>query len=450
MKFGDLIRLVLANLNRMRARVVMTALGVLIGTAAIVVLIALASGLRRNTVESFEQFGAINQITVFSGGFFGGGSESEDLTLTPEKLRELEDIPGVLAVTPRLTYYGSQVLRYNRLEGFASTFGIDPLTADVLGLKPTKGNNLLSRGTVVVGARVGESFQQAEQGGGFRGNRVLVGPGSQGAQAGTAEVIDLYNQTLLLEISRFDSVTNEEVTRTIRLRVAGVLEETGGENDYAVFMSLKDMEEIITWNNNGVRLDRRRRGYDEVIVVTEPDSQVVLEVEEEIERRGYFAFSIGSALEGINTVFLVIQAVLGGVGAIALLVAAIGIANTMIMSVLERTREIGLMKAVGATNRDVMSVFIAEAVAIGMLGGLLGVIFGAFASSVINILAVNFVNAQSAASGNTSPAVESIIFIPLWLPLFAIAFAMLIGLAAGIYPALRAVQLNPVTALKYE
>jgi len=142
--------------------------------------------------------------------------------------------------------------------------------------------------------------------------------------------------------------------------------------------------------------------------------------------------------------------VFGGIGAISLIVAAIGIANTMIMSILERTREIGLMKAVGASNRDVMSVFITEAGAIGLLGGIGGVLFGIGAAKIIDLIAVAYISGQNAASGSTAAAPSSLVFVPTWLPIFAIVFSVVIGLAAGIYPALRAVQLNPVTALKYE
>jgi putative ABC transport system permease protein len=118
--------------------------------------------------------------------------------------------------------------------------------------------------------------------------------------------------------------------------------------------------------------------------------------------------------------------------------------------VLERTREIGLMKAVGATNRDVMSVFVAEAGAIGLLGGIGGVAFGIGVAKIIGVIAAGYVGTQSAAAGTESSGIANLAYIPLWLPLFSIVFAMLVGLVSGIYPAMRAVQLNPVTALKYE
>ena len=155
------------------------------------------------------------------------------------------------------------------------------------------------------------------------------------------------------------------------------------------------------------------------------------------------------SLQPINSFYLILQVIFGGLGAIALLVAAIGIANTMAMAILERTREIGLMKAIGATNRDVLSVFLGEAAGIGFVGGIGGVLLGWSAGQIINVLAMAYFAGQSAQSGGMPPP-SVVVYTPLWLPVFALVFAILIGLISGLYPALRAATLIPVNALKYE
>src|SRR5687768_3013631 len=131
MKMRDLFRLAWSNLARMRGRAIMTAMGVLIGTAAIVVLIALATGLQESTLSGFSDFGALNQITVLPGAavqaFGGAGSAfSNDARPTPDVLRDFADLPGVTAVTPLESLYAASTLKFNRLVGTSGLTGIDP------------------------------------------------------------------------------------------------------------------------------------------------------------------------------------------------------------------------------------------------------------------------------------------------------------------------------------
>jgi putative ABC transport system permease protein len=445
MNFRDLVPLVLSNLNRMRGRVAMTSMGVVIGTAAIVVLLSLSTGLRRSTVENVQQFGGVNQITVFTSARFGG-STSEEEALTPAVLDELAQIDGVVAVTPSERFSGQSTLKYNRLEGFADISGIDPSVVPYMGFEMAEGTDQLTHGTVLIGASVEGNFEEPGQSSGRRGGfgpgMLFGGGGNQESSESNPNAPDLYNRTIMLEMQRVNDDTGESEKRTVRLRVGGVLESTGGDQDYSIYMSIKDMEDLLTWSR-GERPNWNQDGYDQAIVIAEQDTQTMLDVTNEITDLGFRAMSSSSIVESLNSMFLIIEAVLGGVASIALLVAAIGIANTMIMSVLERTREIGLMKAVGARNRDVLAVFLTEAATIGLLGGIVGVILGIVVSQIIDLFAAGYLS----SSGSE---ISSVVALPLWLPLFAILFSAVIGLAAGIYPAFRAVQLDPVRALKYE
>jgi putative ABC transport system permease protein len=432
----DLLRLVLNNLRRMKARVAMTAIGVVIGTAAVVVLVSLAAGLQRSATESLGSIGELTKITVYSPQLirsFGGspsGPDAEEMVLNDRTLDKFRDLPGVVAVTPREPLQGSAMLRLNRLTGSANVVGIYPTEAGRLGFSLASGTDHLGRWQALVGPRVAENFYDPQ------------------AQRSVKEPPDLQSQMLQLILSRIGE-DGEPIERVARLRVTGVLEESGGEDDYTIYVSLNDVLELNGWLA-GQRPNPDRDGYNRALVKVATSEQV-LAVEAEIRRQGFYAYSPRSTLQEINTIFLVIQGVFGGIGAIALIVAAFGIANTMTMAIYERTREIGLMKAVGATNRDVMSVFLAEAGSIGLLGGLGGVLLGAGIGKLIDLIAGTYLAAQAVQSGaNASELSISLIHTPFWLPAFALVFSALVGVASGIYPAMRAAALSPVAALKYE
>ena len=158
---------------------------------------------------------------------------------------------------------------------------------------------------------------------------------------------------------------------------------------------------------------------------------------------GYNVYSIAESLEGVEDSMQVFQLALGGIGAITLLVAAIGIINTMTMSIYERTKEIAIMKVIGATFTDIRLLFLTEAGMIGLFGGLMGLIFSYTLSFVINQLSGDFM-------GNYMGTGEALHLsvIPWWLALFAIGFSIMIGLLAGVYPANRAVKLSPIEAMR--
>jgi putative ABC transport system permease protein len=169
----------------------------------------------------------------------------------------------------------------------------------------------------------------------------------------------------------------------------------------------------------------------------------VAAVEDAIKKMGFSAFSLLDATKGLRLVFTVFDLFLGLFGSLALAVASLGIINTLVMAILERRREIGVLKALGATDGDVKSLFFAEAAAMGFLGGLFGVALGWFIGQALTWGTGIYLRQQDLPSVKIS-------YVPWWLALGAILFATIVSLLAGLYPAARASRLNPVDALRYE
>jgi putative ABC transport system permease protein len=444
MKLLDLVRLIFGNLSRRKGRVALTAIGVVIGTAAVVILVSLAIGLQKNANEQLYGIGDLTQIQVMPayemegvpmGGGGGmvvssGGPQSQGpRLLTNSALDELRSIPGVASVIPREYLMTGVIVKYQKLEGGVNIIGVDTTNLTDLGVEATQGGTELGRGMVVIGAMVPSNFYNPRQ-----------RPGDE-----PPPPPDLYGQQLQIVVMKWDE-QGTEIRKNLSVRVTGVLKETRGESDWTMYLPLDQIKSLNEWVQ-GRRINYNKDGYSQVVVKVQ-DVEQVLDISEQITELGFQAFTPQSFVQGINNFYVILQFIFGGVGAIALLVAAIGIANTMAMSILERTREIGLMKAVGATNRDVLAIFLGEAAGIGFLGGLGGVIIGWLAGQGINVIALVYLANQAGQQGGAPPSVA--VYTPVWLPLFALIFSTIIGMISGLYPALRAATMIPVMALKYE
>ena len=229
----------------------------------------------------------------------------------------------------------------------------------------------------------------------------------------------------------------------------------GGENDYNEF-SYSALCDITTLKET---LQKEFRGraipgqpttdngkpmkefmYSSIILRTD-DMDHVNDLAQIIRNMGYTVNTNMELIEGMQKTLIMVQAVLGGIGAVALLVAAIGITNTMMMSIYERTKEIGIMKVIGCSLRNIRQLFLLEAAFIGLIGGIVGNVLSLILSAVINL----FVSSESLTG---MPG--SISYIPFWLMLASSAFAVLVGMAAGYFPAVRAMKLSPLAAIRGE
>ncbi len=426
MNFRELTRIIFSNLARMKFRVAMTAAGVLIGTFAVILLVSVGAGLQDTVTASFGSIGQLTQIQVYNFNFDNESTEVEPIT--KKTLDEWRNLNGVTAVTPQidLQAQGKFVVNRYSINGRRSNLGIDPTQIEALKYDLAEGNGNLTNGQIFIGSDIPSQLFDI---------RTFV-------HLSEEDQIDLYGKTIQF-IATKDNQDGESSERRTRFQVAGVLEETGGELDYQIIMTAADAHAINEWAT-GRKFNERRDGYNRVLIQIESAQQVAA-VESYITAAGYSTFSMQSMLREVSVVFTGLQIAFGCIGGIALVVAAIGIANTMIMAIYERTREIGLMKAVGATNRDVMLIFLGEAGVIGLIGGIAGLILASGVGQVAGAVGRSYLIGQGAPDTIPSP-----VSTPIWLMIFAIVFSMAIGVISGIYPAIRAVQLDPMMALKYE
>src|ERR1700675_3250983 len=242
------------------------------------------------------------------------------------------------------------------------------------------------------------------------------------------------------------------VSREKKLRIAGVIESDpsagiGGFGGGKVFVPLQVAEQLHVAGPNDVQEFVRAGGSGKptymALTVRVKSPKDVLKVEEAIKKMGFNTFSLLDATRSLPLVFTVCDLFLGLFGSLALTVASLGIINTLVMAILERRREIGVLKALGATDRDVRSLFFAEAGAMGLVGGLFGVTLGWLIGQALTWGTTIYLRRQDL------PGVK-ISYVPWWLAASAIIFAVAVSLAAGLYPAARAAKLNPVEALRYE
>jgi len=234
-------------------------------------------------------------------------------------------------------------------------------------------------------------------------------------------------------------ISGSGTPRDYVVTVVGVFDEQASQT--SIRIPLEDAL-VAGAENRGLTADalRQSTGYSGVAIESE-DSRYVADVVKSVQELGFSAFSLKQVIEQIDRGFGVFRGILAGIGGVALLVAAIGIANTMVMAVLERTREIGIMKAVGASPRDIRSIFLAEAALVGVFGGVIGLALGVLGGQVIELVIRNL-NPQA------SPA--PIFIVDPALALGAMGLALLVSLVAGFLPSRRAMRMSALSALRYE
>ena len=439
MSWIDLLRMSASNLKRRKLRTFLTVLGVVIGTASIVVMVSLGLGLQKSVYDEMEQSGGLTTINVTGSESVGDGmmhSSNSDKSDEASKyiddncVKKFGELEHVKAAAP--IYETSAICLKGKYEGYISLYASTPEGLRMRDIKLADGGTLPKSGTgklekdsmfMILDQ---DAYYNSQSSGGFQ-----VDAGTDGN--GTSNVPQSAKKHI---------VTASGV-------VAGGVDDYN-MNSYYVFCDLDTLKQIMKKEFKGRVIPgqpstKSGKAYKEFYYssaqVKVDDMSNVNDVAKQIREMGYNVETNVEYMDSMKKQMAVIQAVLGGIGAISLIVAAIGIANTMMMSIYERTKEIGVIKVLGCSLKNIKQMFLIEAAFIGLLGGIVGNMVS-FAMSG----AINMVTAQSSALGVEG----NISYIPVWLVLISLGFAMLVGMVAGYFPALRAMRLSPLAAIRSE
>ncbi|MPW24873.1 FtsX-like permease family protein [Alkalibaculum sp. M08DMB] len=409
----DIIKLAWMSLWRRKLRTILTMVGIMIGTAGIVIMISLGAGLERTITGEFEEMN-MTSIEVYAPYNIMGETDTNDIkNLTKDDVLDLRKLDGVKAVTPIYNYWGELDIGRERISG--QLVGVDMSDAEDLGYELEDGR-FPRNNEIIIGSKLLEDVEE------ITGNNSVI-----------RKAVTIITM----------SMGEESIENEYRSRVVGTLKSTGGNEDYSAVMDIDiliDMVEETENRSNIVQTD----GYESIRVVAE-NTEIVDQLTKEINEIGYMSYSTQDLLAGIGSISKYLQIFLGGIGSIALLVAAIGITNTMIMSIYERTREIGVNKVIGASVKDIRNQFLYEASFIGLMGGVAGLTISYVITLLINFIAGMIINAQAETAVSINIA-----YIPPWLAIFAITFSIIVGVLAGLYPANRAAKISVLEALRQE
>ncbi len=466
MKLGDLTELAARNLREAVLRNSLTTLGISVGVASLVALLSLGVGLQQLVNRSVARAGLFDTISVRARqsapfGQPGGGRrnprDAADLApprpLDDAARRELAALPNVLEVNPEVRFTAearrepiSQLVMVSGMAASSQSSGtLDGLNghffsgpdAEEAIIQGDLAKRLVEVGqapALLLGQEITLRFAQ----------RQALPPPSQ--QAPT----DAPNQAVGPdeEAMGFSIVPSEK--KFLVVGVAPTSDSGGGQvgfNNAGMYLPLAVAEKLQVVQQGDLR-DMARSNAAEgtryaALNIRASSPTAVAQIESSVTHMGFAAFSLIDVTRNLRTFFAIFDMFLGIFGSLALAVASLGIINTLVMAILERRREIGVLKALGAADRDVRQLFFAEAGVMGLAGGLFGVLLGWAIGRAIQFATMIYLKRQ----GVNPPNIWS---VPWWLILGAIAFAVVVSLASGIYPASRAARLDPVEALRYE
>jgi ABC-type antimicrobial peptide transport system permease subunit len=452
MRFSDTLSLAVRNLRESKLRTALTSLGVAIGIASLVGMVSFGVAIQDQVLGNLLRSGVFDSITVTTimragprgrrGGDDAGrvrdamdaARQGPRARLDDAALAKVGALPGVKEVYPEVRV--PVEVTYGDVSEFAGATGV----------------SMSSRGQGV--------FQNFSFGRFFSNEAddacVLslefaqrLSPGAPGKLVGREVGLAWAAAGAGMMLPGMPAMNVQRTER--KFRVAGIVERQAGPSPLGISFSAvmiplakaRDMGAADMSGPQGLLGQLSDKRSYTTVTVKVRRAQDTEAVEKKIKDMGFSAFSIADLLESQKKAFILLDLMLGLIGSIALTVASLGIVNTMVMSILERTREIGVMKAIGGDDADVRRIFLIEASLIGVFGGLFGIALGWAVGRLINIGANYYLQGQGVPAAN-------LFLIPWWLMAGAIGFAVVVSLVAGSFPAVRASRLDPIQALRHD
>jgi ABC-type antimicrobial peptide transport system permease subunit len=463
MKIYDLTDLALRNLRQSFLRNSLTTIGISVGVASLVAMLALGIGLQQLASRRLKSSGLFDTVLVTSRRDLrsfsreqetSGPAAAESPVLDEPARQEFGKLSNVLEVYPDIRFVTE--LRYEGKPHLTMVAGL-PYSAKDNDAFDTMQGHFFSSDTareVILQKRFAEELLGKKPGPGLDETNVaeLARPllGQElvmryaerqelpAARGGAGQADEMLGAT-------YSVISHEE-----KLKIVGVSEldpdSLRGNARARVFLPVKLAQSLHVLQSGGVRDTTQATSnaptYSSVSVHVRSPKDIEA-IEAAIKKMGFNTFSIIDATRSMRQFFAILDLFLGIFGSLALAVASIGIVNTLVMAILERRREIGIMKALGASDFDIKKIFFAEAGFMGLMGGAVGVALGWIIGHAINFGTNMYLRRQSFPP-------EQIWFVPWWLVAGAIVFAVIVSLVSGLYPAARAAHLDPVQALRYE
>ena len=447
MKITDLMRMGLRNLGRRKARTALTVVGIVIGTISIVVMVSIGIGMNQTFTSSIMELGSMTLITVNrEGGTFdaNGNYESKTQQLDDELVEKLRAIPNVKMATAVIN--GNVLLRSGSYEMSMNIRVMDADSFEAFDFPALKDGATYEKSTNKNKIKI------------WMGKEMLgwfYNPNSANYQS---KEIDPKKDRVTIELAQDQNTPYDDQGNMLvdfkKYSTEICIFDAGEYSEYnwSMYVDRDQYQKMYEAYLRQLPVDNKKKAEKtlkeyESIQVNANNVKDVQGIQDAIREMGYSSSSLSDFTNQMQQTANMLELVLGGVGAVAMLVAAISIANTMIMSIYERTKEIGVMKVLGCQVADIKKLFLFEAAMMGLIGGVIGITMSYAASFAINNLSGSI---GSALGGLLGGGETKLSVIPIWLPFAASLFAMMVGVASGYYPASRATKISAIEAMKSE